>query len=80
MGVANVVCSYTMLTVHLESCVPSGLNFEAADCYVLHYCLSNYLLQGHRGAVYMTWDQDGTLLWLNAKHSKEHPPPSLVDL
>ena len=52
------IASYTMLTATWccsECCVPSGLNFEAAGVSVVHYCLSNYLLRGHRVTVNMTW-------------------------
>ena len=37
---------FTVTLSHLECCVPSGLNFEAAGDSVVCY-LSNYLLQGH---------------------------------
>ena len=36
-------------------CMPSELGFEAAGGFIVHYCLSNYLLQGHQVAVNMTW-------------------------
>ena len=45
-----------MLTVtwcRSECCVPSGR--EAAGGSIVRYCLSNYLLRGHRVAVNMTW-------------------------
>ena len=39
----------------MECCVPSELDFEAADSSVVCYHLSNYSLQRHRVAVNMTW-------------------------
>ena len=47
-----------MLTVtwcRSECYVQSGLDFKAAGGSVVRYCLSNYLLQGHRVAVNVTW-------------------------
>ena len=35
--------------------MPSGLDFEAAGDSVVRYFVYNYLLQGLRVAVYMTW-------------------------
>ena len=58
----------------------SGLYFEAADCYVLCYCLSNYSLQGHQVAVNMTWDQDGHTFVVKCEALKRTPAPLLVDL
>ena len=55
----------------------SGIDFEAAGSSVVHYCLSNYLLRGHQVAVKHDM---GALSGLNAKHLRECPPPSLVDL
>ena len=52
------MASYSMLTVtwwRSDCCVPSGLNFEAAGGFIVHYCLSNYLLRGHQVTVNMTW-------------------------
>ena len=62
MDVAYVACtvSYTRLSVtwvtwcRSECCLPSGLDFGAAGGSVVCYCLSNYLLWGHRVAVNMT--------------------------
>ena len=49
MDIANTVhiVSYTMLIVtwcHLECCVLSGLDFEAAGNAIVGYCLLSYLL------------------------------------
>ena len=35
--------------------MPSGLDFEAAGDYIVCYFVSNYLLQGLKVAVNMTW-------------------------
>ena len=58
--IANAACtaSYIMLMVtwcHSGCCVPSGLDFEPAGGSIVHYCLSNYLLQGHRVTVNLRW-------------------------
>ena len=56
--VSRLAASYSMLTVtsySSECCMPSGLDFEAADDYVVHYFVSNYLLRGLQVTVNMTW-------------------------
>ena len=45
----------TVTSCHLECCVPSGFDFEAAGDSVVHYFVCNYLLQGLQDAVNMTW-------------------------
>ena len=57
--------------------MPSGLNFKAAGGSFVSYCLPK--LFALRASSRCKHDM-GTLSWLNAKHSKERPPPSLADL
>ena len=45
----------TVTSYSSECCMPSGLDFEAAGDYVVCYFVSNYLLQGLKVAVNMTW-------------------------
>ena len=56
-NVTNAVhtVSYIGPGSHSESCVPSGLDFEAAGGFVARSYLSNYLLQGHRVVVNKKW-------------------------
>ena len=58
--------------------VSSGFVFEAAGDSVVHYCLSNCLLQGHALSCYK--HDIGTLSWLNAETLEGVPTPSLMDL
>ena len=60
LQMANAVCTarYTMFTAtwcYSECCVPSGFNFEPTGDSVVRCCSSNYLDQGHRVTVNMTW-------------------------
>ena len=52
--------------------VPSGLDFEADGDSVARYCLSNYLLQGHRVTVNTTL---ALFLLLNAETVERMPTP-----
>ena len=56
-------------------CMPSELGFKAAGGSIVHYCLSNYLLQGHRVAVNMTWVLLCDYKYRNSQNSTQ--PPSL---
>ena len=56
--VSRQTASYSLFTAtsySSECCVPPGLDFEAADDYVVRYFVSNYLLRGLQVAVNMTW-------------------------
>ena len=67
--------SYTVLTVTLcrsECCVPSGLDFEAADCTL--YCVQLFASR----ASYRCKHDAGALSWLNVEtvnsRKSAHPP------